>query len=225
MGKPTPQSIRDLRLMYETARRIDGMVEYKSFMPKVRSSRDYHEGDITNMALRVIPSNYRDVVTVCVQREQVTNLRDGCYNPKRLTDWSKEYTFAEFVESPFYQMCIEAWDGCSWDTHEMDDHEALDEDTRWSVYAHIYEYRRTWLGNWDKTGNIDAVNFCLDEDGGIELSIKHFDKIDRFYSGDIWELRRIVEEHEEMRQKLERLKEHGIDLEDGTLSIKLWEEK
>jgi len=218
MGKPTPQSIRDLRLMYETARRIDGTIEYKNLMPDAVHSRDYHEGDIRSMALRVVPSNYRDVVTVCVQREQVTNLRDGCYSSKRLTDWSKEYTFAEFVESPFYQMCIKTWDGCSWDTHEMDDHEALDEDTRWYVYAHIYEHRRTWLGNWDKTGNIDAVNFCLDEDGGIELCLTHHNKRDCFYSGDIWELRRIVEEHEEMKQKLERLKEHGI-------SIKLWEEK
>lgn len=224
MGKPTPQSIRDLRLMYETARRIDGTIEYKNLMPDAIHSRDYHEGDIRSMALRVVPSNYRDVVTVCVQREQVTNLRDGCYTPKRLTDWSKEYTFAEFVESPFYEMCIESWDGCSWDTSKMDDHEAVDDETRWNVYAHVYEHRRTWLGNWDKTGNIDAVGFCLDEDGGIELSIKHFDKLDCFYSGDIWELKRIVEEHQEMKKQLEKLKEHGVDIDSGTVSIRLWED-
>lgn len=226
MDEPRPKNVRDLRLMYEMTRRIDGTVEYKSFMPEVRSSRDYHEGDITSMALRVVPSSYSDIVTVCVQREQVTNLReDGCYCPRRLTDWSKEYTFAEFVESPFYQMCIEAWDGCSWDTHEMDEHEVYDDDTRWSVYAHVYEHRNTWLGNWDKTGNIDAVNFQLDEDGGIELCLTHHGKPECFYSGDIWELQRIVEEHEEMREKLDKLKEHGVDLENGTLSIKLWEDK
>jgi len=226
MDEPRPQNVRDLRLMYETTRRFGGNIEYENLMPNVLSSRDYHDGDITGMMLRVVPSSYSDIVTVCVQREQVTNLReDGCYCPRRLTDWSKEYTFAEFKESPFYQMCIDSWDGCSWDTHEMDDHEVLDEDTRWSVYAHVYEHKSTWLGNWDKTGNIDAVNFQLDEDGGIELCLTHHGKPECFYSGDIWDLRRIVEEHQEMREKLDRLKEHGVDLENGTLSIKLWEDK
>ena len=222
MGKPTPQSIRDLRLMYETVRRIDGTIEYKNLMPDAMHSRDYHEGDITSMALRVVPGSYRDVVTVCVQREQVTNLNDdGYYCPKRLTDWSKEYTFAEFVESPFYQMCIDSWGDCSWDTHLMDDHEVFDDDTWWGVYAHVYEHRRTWLGNC-KTGCIDAVDFSLDKDGNVEMGLAHNGKRECFYDGDIWELQRIVDEHQEMKEKLDRLKKHGVDLENGTLSIRLW---
>lgn len=221
--KPDPQNIRDLRLMYETASRVDGNIEYKRLGPKVMSSREYHEGDIIGMWLRVIPSSYRDLVTVVVQRTQVTNLRDGCYNPKMLTDWSKEYTFQEFKESPFYQMCVETWGDCHWDTHLMDEHEAIDEDTRWYVYAHVYEHHRTWLGNWDKTGRIEAVDFFLDEDGEVEMGLTRNGKHESVYKGDIWALQQIVDEHEQMQEQLKKLKEHGIDLDDGTLSIKLWE--
>lgn len=222
-AKPDPKNIRDLRLMYETASRVDGIIEYKRLGPKVMSSREYHEGDIIDMQLRVVPSNCYDLVTVCVQRTQVTNLRDGCYNPKRLTDWSKEYTFEEFKESPFYQMCIDAWSHCSWDTHLMDEHEVFDDDTRWGVYAHVYEHHRTWLGNWDKTGCIEAVAFSLDEDGNIEMGLSRYGKRECFYDGDVWSLQRLIDEHEQMREQLKKLKEHGIDLDDGTLSIKLWE--
>ena len=226
---PDPQNIRDLRLMYDTAGRVDGIIEYKNLMKGVMYSRDYHEGDIIGISLRVVPSNYRDLVTVCVQREQVTNLRDGVYRPKWLTDWSKEYTFAEFKESPFYQMCIDVWSDRSglatqlwWDTSKMDEHEVTDEDTRWYVYAHVYEHHRTWLGNWNKTGRIEAVDFFLDENGEVELGFTRNDKRESVYDGDIWTLQEIIDEHEQMREQLEKLKEHGIDLEDGTLSIKLW---
>lgn len=222
-AKPDPQNIRDLRLMYETASRVDGNIEYKRLGPKVMSSREYHEGDIIGMQLRVIPSSYRDLVTVVVQRTQVTNLRDGCYNPKMLTDWSKEYTFQEFKESPFYQMCIDAWGNHCWDTHLMDEHEVTDEDTRWYVYAHVYEHHRTWLGNWDKTGRIEAVDFFLDEDGEVEMGLTRNGKHESVYNGDIWTLQQIVDEYEQMQEQLKKLKEHGIDLDDGTLSIKLWE--
>lgn len=229
--KPNPQNIRDLRLMYETCGRYDGSIEYKDLMPDVRNSRDYHEGDITGMSLRVIPSFYRNLVTVCVQRAQVTNLRDGVYSPKRLTDWSKEYTFEEFKKSPFYQMCIDVWGNRSglatklyWDTSLMDDHEVSDEDTRWYVYAHVYEHHRTWLGNWDKTGRIEAVDFRLDEDGGVEMGLTRFGEHECIYCGDVWSLQRIIDEHEQMKEQLEKLKEHGIDLDGGTLCIKLWEE-
>lgn len=224
--RPDPQNIRDLRLMYETASRIDGIIEHKNLMPGVMSSCDYHEGDITSMQLRVVPSGYYDLVTVCVQRVQVTNLRDGCYSPRRLTDWSKEYTFQEFKESPFYQMCVDVWgnrSGLAWDTSKMDDHEVIDEDTRWYVYAHVYEHHRTWLGNWDKTGRIEAVDLFLDEDGEVEMGLTRNGKHERVYDGDIWALQQIVDEHEQMQEQLKKLKEHGIDLEDGTLSIKLWE--
>ena len=228
--KPDPQNIRDLRLMYETSSKVDGIIECENFMRGVMSSRDYHEGDITSMQLRVVPSSYHDIVTVCVQRVQVTNLRDGVYSLKRLTDWSKEYTFQEFKESPFYQMCIDVWSDRSglatklyWDTHLMDDHEVTDEDTRWYVYAHVYEHHRTWLGNWDKTGRIEAVDFFLDEDGDVEMGLTRNGKRQNVYNGDIWTLQQIVDEHEQMQEQLKKLKEHGIDLDDGTLSIKLWE--
>lgn len=227
---PNPQNIRDLRLMYETASRVEGIIEHESLITGVLSSRDYHEGDITDMQLRVIPSNYRDLVTVCVQRTQVTNLHDGCYNPKRLTDWSKEYTFQEFKESPFYQMCIDVWSDRKglatrlyWDTHLMDEHEVIDEDTRWYVYAHVYEHHRTWFGNWDKTGRIESVDFRLDEDGNIELSLTRNGEWQDVYNGNVWSLQQIVDEHKQMQEQLEKLKEHGIDMNAGTLSIKLWE--
>lgn len=225
--KPDPQNIRDLRLMYETASKVDGIIEYENLMRGVMSSRDYHEGDITSMQLRVVPSCYYDIVTVCVQSVQVTNLReDGVYSPKRLTDWSKEYTFQEFKESPFWDMTLDMWGRdwrTGWDTHLMDEHEAIDEDTRWYVYAHVYEHHRTWLGNWDKTGRIEAVDFFLDEDGEVEMGLTRNGKHESVYKGDIWALQQIVDEHEQMQEQLKKLKEHGIDLDDGTLSIKLWE--
>lgn len=226
MCNPNPQNIRDLRLMYDTSGTIDGTIEYERLMPPVMSSREYHEGDITHMALQVIPDRYFDIVYVCVRREQVTNLReDGVYSPKRITDWSKEYTFAEFEESPFYQMCMVSWGTRAWwDTHLMDDHDVFDDDSRWGVYAHVYEHRRSWLGNWDKTGRIAAVDFSLDEDGNVEMGITNSDKRECVYDGDVWELKRIVEEHEEMRERLDRLKEHGVDLDNGTLSVRLWEQ-
>lgn len=229
--KPNPQNIRDLRLMYETASKVDGIIEHENLMQGVMSSRDYHEGDIIGMSLRVVPSGWRDLVTVCVQREQVANLRDGVYSPRMLTDWSKEYTFAEFKQSPFYQMCIDVWGNRSglatklyWDTHLMDDHEVTDEDTRWYVYAHVYEHHRTWLGNWDKTGLIEAVSFRLDEDGEVEMHLTRNGDWQSVYEGDVWSLQRIVDEHEQMKEQLQKLKEHGIDLDGGTLSIRLWEE-
>ena len=221
--KPDPKNIRDLRLMYETASRVDGIIEHKNLMPGKMSSRDYHEGDITGIELRVVPSEYYDLVTVCVQRTQVTNLRDGVYSPRRLTDWSKEYTFQEFKESPFCQMCIDQWSDCHWDTHLMDEHEVFDDDTRWGVYAHVYEHHRAWLDNWDKTGRIEAVDFSLDEDGNVEMGLSRNGKRECFYDGDVWTLRQIVDEHEQMQEQLKKLKEHGIDLDDVTLSIKLWE--
>lgn len=209
--------------MYETCGRTDGNIEYKNLMPGVMDSRDYHDGDITSIELRVVPSEYYDLVTICVQRTQVTNLRDGVYSPKRLTDWSKEYTFQEFKESPFYQMCIDAWGNQYWDTSKMDEHEVADEDKRWYVYAHVYEHHRTWLGNWDKTGRIEAVDFFLGEDGEVEMGLTRNGRRESVYNGDIWTLQQIVDEHEQMQEQLKKLKEHGIDLDDGTLSIKLWE--
>ena len=212
--------------MYDTTVLFDGVIDCKDLMPDVRSSRCYHEGDITNIQLRVVPSRWHDVVTVCVQREQVTNIDpNGVYSSRRLTDWSKEYTFTEFKESPFYQMVIDKWGDGYWDTSPMDKHEVFDKDDRWGVNVHVYEHARDYLGNWRKTGRINAVDFYVDEDGGVELGItSHFGKRECLYNGDIWELKRIVEEHQEMREQLEKLKEHGVDIDSGTVSIRLWED-
>jgi len=46
---------------------------------------------------------------------------------------------------------------------------------------------------------------------------------DDFFGGDIWTLREIIREYEKMTEKLKKLKKHGIDLDGGTLSIRLWE--
>ena len=46
---------------------------------------------------------------------------------------------------------------------------------------------------------------------------------DEFFGGDIWTLREIIREHEKMTEKLKKLKEHGIDLDGGTLSLRLWD--
>lgn len=225
--EPRPASVRDLRLMYETTGRASGNVEYLNTAPDVWSSREYHNGDIIDMSLRVIPDVYSDEVVVQVERTMVTNLReDGVFSPKAVVDWSRTYSFEEFSDSPFMQMCIDVWggSGASWDTHEMDEHEVFDNYTRWGIYAHVYEHRRSWLGSWDKTGNIEAVDVSLDENGNIELGLKRFGSHKTFYSGDIWTLERMIAEHDEMERKLGRLREHGIDLEGGALSIKLWED-
>lgn len=224
-NKPNPQSIRDLRMMYETTRRSDGTLEYEGLMRDVRSSRDYHEGDIVSIRLNARPEMHRDLVHVSVCKEQVTNLRDGVYSPKLLVAWSKDYTFAEFRESPFLQMCIDAWAPCCWDTHLMDEHEVRDEGDHWCVTAHVYEHGRNgWSGLTKKTGDIAALELYLDEDGYMELGLDARGKVEDVFCGDIRELQRIVREHKEMKAKLEKLEEHGIDLDGGTLSIRLWED-
>lgn len=225
MTKPTPKNVRDLRLMYDTTSYVHGNIEYKQLSDKM-NSRDYVDGEITSMRLRVVPNSYgKDEVVVRVEREQVTNLRDGVYNPKVLVDWEKAYTFDEFRESPFYEMCVEKWSNASWDTHLMDEHEVFDDDTRWGVYAHVYESRRSWFDSRKKTGRIEAVDFSLDEDGHVEIGLTGYGKRQNVYNGNVWELRDIIDEHAEMKEQLGRLKEHGIDLDGGTLSIRLWEEK
>lgn len=225
MTKPSPKNVRDLRLMYDTTSYVDGCIESKRLSDKM-NSQDYVEGEIISMRLRVVPNSYgKDEVVVRVEREQVTNLRDGVYSPKALVDWKKAYTFEEFRESPFYEMCIEKWSNASWDTHLMDEHEVFDDDTRWGIYAHVYEHQPKAFGNWRKTGAIDAVDFSLDKDGNVELGLTRFGKRQDVYNGDVWELMDIISEHAEMKEQLGRLKEHGIDLDGGTLSIRLWEEK
>jgi hypothetical protein len=225
MTRPNPQSVRDLKLMYDTTTRFNGNIEHKR-LTDIRCSRDYHEGDIVSMSLLVTPNVYADTVCVTVEREQVTNLRGSTYTPKKIIDWKKEYDFDGFKKSPFYQMCIDAWtSGCSpsWDTSLMDEHEVGDNDTSWWIGAHVYEHADNWYGCSTKTGSIDHVGIALDEDGLIELSITHDGVRDDFFDGDIWELRDMIREHEEMTEKLKKLKEHGIDLDGGTLSIRLWE--
>lgn len=63
----------------------------------------------------------------------------------------------------------------------------------------------------------------MGEDGNIELGLSRNGKRECFYDGDVWTLADIIDEHEQMKEQMKKLKEHGIDLDDGTLSIKLWE--
>ena len=222
MERPEPRTVRDLRLMYETCGYVDGTIEHKRLL-SLMNIRDYHEGDITGITLSVVPVEYKDKVYVSVYREQVTNLRDGAYCPHKLIDWQKSYTFDEFRDSPFYDMCIDKWGSSaatSWDTHEMDEHEVGDEDSRWWLWAHVYEHRRDWLGNWRKTGRISSVSVDLDEDGNMVICLNG----DNVVESDVWSLSKMVDEYERMQEKLEKLKEHGIELEDGILSIRLFDE-
>jgi len=224
VDRPNPQTIRDLRLMYETCGCYNGCIEYKS-LNDAKNSSEYKNGDIISMSLNVVPSEYEDKVVVGVYRKMVTNKTDdkSYYTPKALVDWEMSYTFDEFKVSPFYDMCIDRWsdrNGVSWDTSKMDEHEAWDDDTRWYVYAHVYEHEYDWLHNWRKTGNISSVNFELNENGNTRLYLDG----DCFWDGDIWSLVDAIQEHEDLKKRLSKLKEHGIDLDDGTLSIRLWEE-
>ena len=230
--RPNPQSARDLRLMYETCGRVDGNIEYKSL-----KNKDFEDGDIVSIRLRVVPSkDGEDKVVVLVEREQISNVRKSDYggygySSRYIIDYKRCYTFAEFKESPFYDMCIGVWGDMTgmahpvfWDTHEMDDHVVSDEGNQWFVSAHVYEHHYSWFRNWVKTGLIDHVYITLDEDGNVDVSITHNDEYETVYDGDIWSLRDIIREHQEMKESLAKLKKHGIDLDSGTLSIKLWEE-
>lgn len=220
--RPEPKSVRDLRLMYETSGYFDGMIEHKRLTSAMNSS-EYNEGDITGITLSVVPIEYANNVVVSVYRTQVANLHGGAYSPHKLVDWERIYSFDEFRASPFYDMCIEKWGSSSalcWDTHEMDEHEVGDEDTRWWVWAHVYEHREDWLGNWKKTGRISSVSIDLNEDGDVTISLDG----DTILDSDVWSILKMVSEHEQMHEQLEKLKEHGIELEDGVLSIKLFDE-
>lgn len=221
--KPSPKNARDLRLMYDTCGRVDGCLEYKRLKQWVMSSREYEEGDIISIGLYAMPDPRKNSVLVAVRREQVTNLReDGVYNPLMLTDWSKEYSFAEFVDSPFYQMCIDGWARSAWagwDTSKMDEHEVYDDDTRWGIYAHVYERSGRKFSGWEKTGRIEAVRVTLDEDGQIALWFSQGDKMGCFFDGYVWQLAEIVEEHDEMVEQRKALEERGITIDGRTLSI------
>lgn len=222
--KPDPKNIRDLRLMYETCGKVDGNIEYKRLL----DNKDYCEGAYVRMVMRVVPDTYTDTVRVAVEREKLTNYRKtspmGCsYTPVVVVDWEHVYSFDEFRESPFYDLTIDEWGKywrTAWDTHLMDEHEVYDNDGRdFSIWAHFYEHESDWLCNWRKTGKIREANIVLDRNGNVSISLDR----ESVFDGYIEKLARIIDEHEQMQEQLEKLKEHGIDLDDGTLSIKLWE--
>ena len=220
MSRPEPKTVRDLRLAYETTNKIDGNVEYQSFCTEPE------DGAISHMCLRVVPNEHRDVVNVLVERERYTNVRKSehgghSYTPRRIVDWEREYTFCEFRESPFWGMTLDEWGkfwGTKWDTSKMDEHDVEDEGDRWWLWCHVYRHERDWLRNWKKTGAIDEVNVCVNEDGNVELYLNK----ECFFRGDVWKLERIIREHEEMTEALKRLREHGVDMDGGVLRIRLW---
>lgn len=221
--RPEPKTVRDLRLAYDTCAKVDGNIEHKQLL----GNEDYCEGAFVRMVMRVVPEIHRDVVRVVVEREKLTNYRKtspiGCsYTPVKVIDWEREYTFDEFRESPFYDLTIDEWGKhwrTRWDTSDMDEHRIYDNGTEWWLYAHFYEHERDWLNNWRKSGKIRDADIRMDEDGDISI---HMDG-ECLFDGYIGDLGNMLREHEEMTENMKKLKEHGIDLDDGTLSIKLWE--
>lgn len=219
----SPKNVRDLRMMYETCGYIDGCIDFEMLKP----FKECKEGDFNEMLLTVTPDTRTDTVTVKVYRNKITNLDGNSYSPRRVTDWSKSYDFEGFRESPFYDMTIEKWSYSKyrehplyWDTHLMDDRRLEDEGDRWTIDVHVYEHSKGLFNSWNRTGRIVTAGAQIDEDGGVELCLDN----SYIYSGDMWELAKIVREHKEMHDTLSKLKEHGIDVDGGTLSIKLWEE-
>lgn len=220
MERPNPKSVRDLRLAYETTNKIDGNIEYKPY------SHENEENAITHMCLRVVPDLYGDVVHVIVERGMMTNVRKseygGCsYSPKRIVDWSKDYTFGEFRESPFYDMAIDEWGKhwrTKWDTSAMDGSYVEDDETRWIISASVYRHEHDFLRNWRKSGDIDDVYIRLDEDGDVELYLNG----DEVWDGDVWGLEKTIREHRQMTAQMERLREHGVDIDEGVLHMRLW---
>lgn len=217
-----PKSVRDLRLMYETTNKIDGNVEYHPW------PHEWAEGCKLNTQLRVVPQCWwEERVTVIVQTEYATNVRSNgagmSYTPKRECHWQKDYSFAEFRESPFWDMTLDAWCG-SWrtkcDTSLMDEHEACDDETKWWVWAHYYRHERDWLNNWRKSGEIGTVNFFVDKDGNVDLDCNGEDVFDGYFE----DMCRAIVEHERLTENMKHLKEHGVDFDSGTLRIRLWEE-
>ena len=213
--RPDPKNVRDLKLAYDTCGRYEGSIEYRNVGGK-------EVGEVSSMTLRVVP--YYDHVHVEVRSDVISRVHDnGWRSIKYRTEWSKDYTFNEFRESPFWDMTLDEWGKyyrTKWDTSKLDEHEVEDcEDYLW-MYGHVYEReKRCGSTGLHKTGNIHSVSAYLDVNGNIELKLN--DKC--FWDGDVHELARIIDEHERMSEQLDRLKEHGIDLDDGTLSIKLWE--
>lgn len=220
---PEPRNVRDLRLAYETCAKVDGSIEHKQLL----HTDNYYEGAFARMMMRVVPDTYANVVRVVVEREKVTNYRKtspmGCsYTPVKVIDWEREYTFDEFRESPFYDLTIEEWGKywrTKWDTHLMDEHGACDNGTDLWLYTHFYGHERDWLNNWRKSGKIHDADIRMDENGNISIYMDG----ECLFDGYIERLGNMMREHEEMTENMKKLKEHGIDLDDGTLSIKLWE--
>lgn len=220
-GYPEPTTIRDLQLMYDTCGKYNGTIEYERTEGLPNYGLDYREGMVTCHAMAVTPMMNSGTVRVQVYREIVTDLRkDGTYRPHRDVLWEKTYpSFEEFHKSPFWEPTMDAWKGRGrWDTRPLDDHEAVDDgDRRW-VWGHYYKHETDWLGNDRLSGEIGSVNVYVRDDGYISIDIDY----DEVFSGMIQNLARMLKAYEDMKVKLERLKTHGVDLNDGTLSIKLW---
>lgn len=216
--KPDPKNVRDLKLAYDTCGKSDGNIEYRNMGGK-------EVGEVSARMLRVIPSVYANTVSVVVQDDVITEIHENGWRSIRSgCEWSKEYTFDEFRESPFWDMTLDEWGKyyrTRWDTSKIDDHEVEDGDGDYLwMYGHVYERAESSGCNYlKKTGNIHSISAYLQVNGNLELKLEG----ECFWDGDVHELARIIDEHEQMQEQLKKLKEHGIDLDDGTLSIKLWE--
>ncbi len=215
-----PKTVKDLKFAYDTTSYCFGNIEYESY--KVEK-----EGDTSERYIRVHPNVSSDVVEVEVGHEEVYRVeryfdRLSSYSSRHVIDWKKTYTFDEFKESPFWDMTLKKWGEhwrTRWDASKIDERGCTYGDGYTDMYVHVYEYEHRGLfGNWEKTGKIDSVQVSVADEGDISLTIN-----DRcFYHGDIHDLKKMVEEHVKMTENIKKLGERGIDLEDGTLSIKLW---
>ena len=218
---PEPRTVRDLWLMRKTCPKVEGNIEYMRSPGLPKFSRDFTEGMVTHIAMTVTPYVFNDTVKVTVYREEVRNLRNGVFNPHRTTLWEKEYHgFDEFRESPFWDVTMKAWDGSrtAWDTHLLDDHETSDDGDRWYIWCHYLKHYTDWLGNDCLSGEVGSLNVYAQDDGNVTIDVDGKTEFD----GPIQDLVRVIREHDEMRKRLKSMEEHGLNLKDGTLSVRLW---
>jgi hypothetical protein len=219
---PEPTTVRDLWLMGETCGKYRNCVEYERADGVPDNGIDYREGMVVCHTMRVLPDAYADTVEVVVQRVEVDHTYpDGSYCPREVTLWRRTYGGIKgFRESPFWGLTLASWGTAraSWDTRKLDDHDVGFDGDRGGLWLHYLKHRTDWLGNDKLSGEIGSLCFSARQDGSVALAIDG----NEVFDGLVQDLATALEEYLEMKEKLETLKEHGVDLDEGTLSIRLW---
>lgn len=222
---PEPRTVRDLWLMGKTSATgwPDGIVECMGNPDLPRYSSEYEEGMVVRHAMTVQPDVYTDSVRVRVERVVVSNLRDGVYTPDARVLWERVYQgFDAFRGSPFWDLTLRAWanPNARWDTSPLDDHDVDDEGDRWWMHCHYLKHRTDWYGNDRLSGEIGDLYLWADDDGYMTILMDG----EEVFDGLTQDLARVLREHREMADNLDRMKEHGVDVKNGTLSVRLWGE-